>query len=351
MPELSACTSRSAFSAVGRLEHGVDAALLPHESLGLEAEREDHRNLALGRAIQCLYGRVIGHNMTIVINGRALARSRGAGTMRSDMEIAFALAGLLAISLIVVPRLRRRGGGRVRANAGKQWTASHAARRRGASGRAAGSRLRSRNPRTAAVAAGAGGTGVAYATDARSGLGRRHRLGWRHRGRGPAAGGRGRPRVGGAGHERQRQRRGDGRRSAGDHGAPRANGATAPVEEPLWDDWSELDEPAPEDPAPEPTADEPSAPEVTAPARHRFSDPPPAEDAPSSPEPAPVSDWDRIRSPPPRPSRPTPTGTGSRSPRPLRPPPRPRAASVTRAGSSARSCWSRSTRRPASARS
>ncbi len=82
------------------------------------------------------------------------------------MEIAFALAGLLAISLIVVPRLRRRGGGRVRANAGKQWTASHAARRRGASGRAAGSRLRSRNPRTAAVAASAGGTGVAYATDA-----------------------------------------------------------------------------------------------------------------------------------------------------------------------------------------
>jgi hypothetical protein len=82
------------------------------------------------------------------------------------MEIAFALAGLLAISLIVVPRLRRRGGGRVRANAGKQWTASHAARRRGASGRAAGSRLRSRNPRTAAVAAGASGTGVAYATDA-----------------------------------------------------------------------------------------------------------------------------------------------------------------------------------------
>ena len=81
------------------------------------------------------------------------------------MEIAFALAGLLAISLIVVPRLRRRGGGRVRANAGKQWTASHAARRRGASGRTAGSRLRSRNPRTAAVAAGAGGA-VAYTTDA-----------------------------------------------------------------------------------------------------------------------------------------------------------------------------------------
>src|SRR4051794_6517455 len=82
------------------------------------------------------------------------------------MEIAFALAGLLAISLIVVPRLRRRGGGRVRANAGKQWTASHAARRRGASGRGGGSRLGARNPRTGAVAGGGGGTGVAYTTDA-----------------------------------------------------------------------------------------------------------------------------------------------------------------------------------------
>src|SRR3954454_13558329 len=82
------------------------------------------------------------------------------------MEIVLALAGLLALSLIVVPRLRRPRRGRVRANAGKQWTASHAARRRGASGRTAGSRLRARNPRTAAVAAGAGGTGVAYTADA-----------------------------------------------------------------------------------------------------------------------------------------------------------------------------------------
>ena len=65
----------------GRLEHGVDAALLPHEALGLETKREDHGNLALRRAIRCLSGRVIGHNMTIVINGRALARGPGAGTM------------------------------------------------------------------------------------------------------------------------------------------------------------------------------------------------------------------------------------------------------------------------------
>src|SRR3954468_3770360 len=93
------------------------------------------------------------------------------------MEIAFALAGLLAISLIVVPRLRRRGRGRVQANAGKQWTASHAARRPGANGRATGSRLPSRNTRTAAVAAaGAGGTGIAYATDA--GLDWDDALGW-----------------------------------------------------------------------------------------------------------------------------------------------------------------------------
>ena len=80
--------------------------------------------------------------------------------------------------------------------------------------------------------------------------------------------------------------------AAGNGAAP----APAPVEEPLWDDWAELDEPAPEDEppaAPEPTADEPAAPEVSAPAQHRFSDAPsaPADDAPSSPEPAP-SDWD-----------------------------------------------------------
>jgi len=49
----------------------------PHEA----AAHHEHGNLALGRAIRCLYGRVIGHNMTIVINGRALVRSRGAGTM------------------------------------------------------------------------------------------------------------------------------------------------------------------------------------------------------------------------------------------------------------------------------
>jgi len=71
------------------------------------------------------------------------------------MEIALALAGLLAISLIVVPRLRRRGGGRVRANAGKQWTASHAARRRGNSGRAADGRPYLRMIRPRATAAGA----------------------------------------------------------------------------------------------------------------------------------------------------------------------------------------------------
>ena len=79
------------------------------------------------------------------------------------MEIVLALAAIAGSSLIAVPRLRRRGHGQVRANAGKQWTASHAARRRrgSASGQASTSRLSSR---TAAVATGAGS--AAYASDA-----------------------------------------------------------------------------------------------------------------------------------------------------------------------------------------
>jgi hypothetical protein len=65
----------------GHLDEGVDPALAPDEALRFEAERQDHRNLALGRAIRCLSGRVIGHNMTRVINRRALVRTPGAGTM------------------------------------------------------------------------------------------------------------------------------------------------------------------------------------------------------------------------------------------------------------------------------
>ena len=75
------------------------------------------------------------------------------------MEIVLALAAIVGISLIAVPRLRRRGHGQVRANAGKQWTASHAARRRGRS--ANGRRPRAAcAPRTRAAAV-ATGTGAA----------------------------------------------------------------------------------------------------------------------------------------------------------------------------------------------
>src|SRR4051795_2388094 len=200
------------------------------------------------------------------------------------MEIAFALAGLLAISLIVVPRLRRRGGGRVRANAGKQWTASHAARRRGASGRAAGSRLRSRNPRTAAVAAGAGGTGVAYPADAD--LDWDDALGW---GADTAVAD---PPAPVEYQEPATNGNGNGAVTT-DPPAAGNDAAPAPVEEPLWDDWAEPDEPATEEEppaAPEPTADAAAAQEISAPAQHRFTSDasPPADDAP---EPAPA-DWD-----------------------------------------------------------
>ena len=81
MPDASAWTSTSASSAAGRLEHGVDPPLGADEALGLEAERQDHRAWTLGRAIRCLSVRVSGHNMNIVINGHALVRKPGAGTM------------------------------------------------------------------------------------------------------------------------------------------------------------------------------------------------------------------------------------------------------------------------------
>ena len=45
------------------------------------------------------------------------------------MEIVLALAAIVGISLIAVPRLRRRSRGRVRADAGKQWATTAAARR------------------------------------------------------------------------------------------------------------------------------------------------------------------------------------------------------------------------------
>jgi hypothetical protein len=81
------------------------------------------------------------------------------------MEIVLALAAVAGISLIAVPRLRRRSRSRVRADAGKQWTTSTAARRRrpAATG---GARSRSGwgSRRTAAAAAG-GTTATAIATE------------------------------------------------------------------------------------------------------------------------------------------------------------------------------------------
>src|SRR3954451_2067508 len=61
------------------------------------------------------------------------------------MEIALSAAAVLGISLIAVPRLRRRGRRGVRPDATKQWAATAAARRR---------------PVAAAAAGGAGGFGA-----------------------------------------------------------------------------------------------------------------------------------------------------------------------------------------------
>jgi hypothetical protein len=81
------------------------------------------------------------------------------------MEIVLALAAIVGISLITVPRFRRRSRGRVRADAGKQWTTTAAARRR-AHPTAAGARPRAGwgTRRTAAAAAGTGAA-TAVATD------------------------------------------------------------------------------------------------------------------------------------------------------------------------------------------
>src|SRR5215207_8922456 len=79
------------------------------------------------------------------------------------MEIVLALAAVVGISLIAIPRVRRRKRGHVRAKAGKQWgTTSRGPAR--ANGRAQDSRLRSRG-RTAAVAAGAGASATYGAAD------------------------------------------------------------------------------------------------------------------------------------------------------------------------------------------
>jgi hypothetical protein len=79
------------------------------------------------------------------------------------MEIVLALAAVVGISLIAVPRLRRRSRARVRPDAGKQWTTTAAARRnrRPATGNA---RSGWATRRTAAAAAGAG-TVSAVATE------------------------------------------------------------------------------------------------------------------------------------------------------------------------------------------
>jgi hypothetical protein len=78
------------------------------------------------------------------------------------MEIVLALAAIVGISLIAVPRLRRRKRVRVRPNAGKQWTTTAAARR---NRRPAHARNGWSTSRTAAATAGAG-TASAVATDA-----------------------------------------------------------------------------------------------------------------------------------------------------------------------------------------
>jgi hypothetical protein len=80
------------------------------------------------------------------------------------MEIVLALAAVVGISLIAVPRLRRRSRGRVRADAGKQWTTTAAARRRRPATAGAGSRSNWSGRRTAAAAAG-GTTATALATE------------------------------------------------------------------------------------------------------------------------------------------------------------------------------------------
>jgi hypothetical protein len=78
------------------------------------------------------------------------------------MEIVLALAAVVGISLIAVPRLRRRSRTRVRPNAGKQWTTTAAARRnRGPA--AATTRNGWSTHRTAA--AGGAGTASAVATE------------------------------------------------------------------------------------------------------------------------------------------------------------------------------------------
>jgi hypothetical protein len=46
------------------------------------------------------------------------------------MEIVLVIAAVLGLALLIVPRVRRRGAARVRRNAGKQWTATAASRRR-----------------------------------------------------------------------------------------------------------------------------------------------------------------------------------------------------------------------------
>jgi hypothetical protein len=72
------------------------------------------------------------------------------------MEIVLALAAVVGISLIAVPRLRRRSRGRVRADAGKQWTTTAAARRRPAAARSGWD-----GRRTAAAAGGTTATALA----------------------------------------------------------------------------------------------------------------------------------------------------------------------------------------------
>jgi len=163
MPDASTCTSTVGLLERRGLEHRVDPALGTDEALGLHPERQDRREWTISRPMGCLSVRVGGHVMNRVINGQALVRNPALAPWRSDMEIVLALAAILGISIIVVSRLRRRGRGGVRANAGKQWTTSHAARRRPANGRVSGSCLRSRQQRTAAVDTGAG-AGAAYAT-------------------------------------------------------------------------------------------------------------------------------------------------------------------------------------------
>ena len=69
---------------VGRrdLEHGVDPALAADEAFGLQTERQDDGEwtIACDRS-DAWPDRVSGHYMNIVINGCALVRTPGAGTM------------------------------------------------------------------------------------------------------------------------------------------------------------------------------------------------------------------------------------------------------------------------------